>query len=454
MKCPKCSYVSHDYLNACRKCRVDLLGFKAQMQLHVVQAGSIDLRSVLSGVQANPLDSGEYPSPDGELFRFDAILGESQAEDRFDINLDDDFSFTPSGMSVESLDGFEVSHTEALELGRQRPAATDSSETEAPETGYATVMMDISGMSDAGPPPESDDHKLDAPTGADTHILNLTIESSEAIDERHAWPESDAPVDNTAELWSPPTERDSTEAFSDEVGELTLPSLDTHFATTESTSPAGGVSDAHEDPFTMPELPNLDTEEQPGSPISEEFSLDIDTLAVPEPTPMEFPSLQTSITPMPMPKEETFMNNPSAPESTPPQSEEPTRLPEPDRAFFNVPPKESPLADAQPWSLPAESTTESDEGTSPKTSNTTYELDISDIQSPDEPDWPNLPEQTDALMTPSPNEVTIVDEPSPFASASHPPVDPTIESPEAEEADDDVDLESLFSDEQPRPKRD
>jgi hypothetical protein len=57
-------------------------------------------------------------------------------------------------------------------------------------------------------------------------------------------------------------------------------------------------------------------------------------------------------------------------------------------------------------------------------------------------------------MTPSPNEVTIVDEPSPFASASHPPVDPTIESPEAEEADDDVDLESLFSDEQPRPKRD
>ena len=508
MKCPKCSYVSHDYLNACRKCRVDLLGFKAQMQLHVVQAGNIDLRSVLSRVQTNQFASGEYDL--GETLFDSPVLGASQAEDGFDINLDDDFSFTPSGVSLESLDNFEVSNTEALELGSRRPTSTDSSEAEAPETGYATVMMDISGLSNAGSPPESNDDRLDAPTG-----LDAPIESAEASVEPLALPVDDAiaapnpaageprsslgrasdldststafqhtihdmeimnPLQNDTlsgdtvlpasdELsanetwhWSNRTERDGMEAFSDQSEALTLPPLDVNLSTTESASSASRASDAQEEPFTMPELSDLGTDEKSVNPISEEFSLDIDTLATPEPTPMEFPSLQTRVSPRPIPEEVTIIYELSTPELIPLRSQDPSGSPKPDTDFFTVTTEETPLADDAPSSSPVASTAAPDAGTSSRTSPTTFELDISDVQSPDEPDWPNLPEQTDALMTTSPNEATIVDEPSPFASSSCSPVAPTITSsemgPSGEDADDDLDLESLFPNEQPPKKRD
>ena len=515
MKCPKCSYVSHDYLNACRKCRVDLLGFKAQMQLHVVHAGNIDLRSVLNGVQTSQLDSGEYVDP---LFE-SPMLVESHPEDGFDINLDDDFSFTPSGVSLESLDGFELSHTEALGLGRRQATTPDNSESEAPETGYATVMMDISGLSNAGSPPESHDDRLDAPiepaeTMAPPNLaanesrsgLELTSDidsklaefqqapsdmkkinslQNETLSGDTVFPAPDELEANASWHWSKPEQRGGTEAFSDESEELTLPSLDVDFSTTESASLGSSASDAHEEPFTMPELPDLDIEEQSVHPISEEFSLDINTLATPEPTPMEFPSLQTSISPMPMPKEETWIDNPSGHAPTTPRATASTESPKPDTAFFTVAKDEPPRANDSLSSPPAESSTESDAATSSKTSNTTFELDISDIQSPDEPDWPDLPESSDVLMTTSPDEVTIVDEPSPFASTghqprystgssndptiivdelsplastSHPPVDPTIASPEedqsAEDADDHLAPKSRFPNEPPSKKRD
>ena len=61
MKCPKCSYVSHDYLTTCRKCTTDLSRFKAQMQLYVVRAGNVDLRTAVSSMPAsNIVESGEF----------------------------------------------------------------------------------------------------------------------------------------------------------------------------------------------------------------------------------------------------------------------------------------------------------------------------------------------------------------------------------------------------------
>src|SRR5262249_56271456 len=43
MKCPKCNYVSHDYLDDCRKCGVDLVTFKQDIGLLVLQPGMLDL---------------------------------------------------------------------------------------------------------------------------------------------------------------------------------------------------------------------------------------------------------------------------------------------------------------------------------------------------------------------------------------------------------------------------
>ena len=64
MKCPKCGYVSHDYLDTCRnhKCGIDLIDFKAQMQLHVVQAGTISLMSLLGSHDHAAVASGTNES--------------------------------------------------------------------------------------------------------------------------------------------------------------------------------------------------------------------------------------------------------------------------------------------------------------------------------------------------------------------------------------------------------
>jgi len=70
MKCPKCHYVSHDYLDACRKCGIDLLAFKHDLGLLVLQPGGLDLSLLLGGAGAD------------DLF-------ESVSDDDFDISLED-----------------------------------------------------------------------------------------------------------------------------------------------------------------------------------------------------------------------------------------------------------------------------------------------------------------------------------------------------------------------------
>jgi hypothetical protein len=79
MKCPKCHYVSHDYLDACRKCGIDLVMFKQDMGLVVLQPGVLDLSLMLSGVGADDL----FASIDEEAPMY-------ASDEDFDISLDDD----------------------------------------------------------------------------------------------------------------------------------------------------------------------------------------------------------------------------------------------------------------------------------------------------------------------------------------------------------------------------
>ena len=401
MKCPKCGYVSHDYLSACRKCSVDLLGFKAQMQLHAVQAGNIDLRRVLGGVQSSPTSSGEFDM--GEALFDSPMLVAAQTGDGFDINLDDDFSFTPSGMSLESLDGFESPNAEAMSAAQRRSADTGRPKMEAPETGYATVMMDISNLHDDSPTLEPTSDQTDAP-----------IKSAEDVMQR---PDLS-------------TEGHGTDDLNHESGELILPSFDADAlaiaATDADTSSSGSALDAREASFTMPELPDPGADEKPVNLFTEEISFAIDPLAVPELPPMEFPSLQTRIGPAPEPEEAALMDEASSPELVQPATEDGVTR-------------------------------------SPHTRNTTMDLDISDVQLPETLDevsvFPDLPEQTDVLLAPSPDEATIVDVPSPLLPTHRAPADLSITLPEAaqaqiDETDDALDMELLFPDEQPPKKRD
>jgi hypothetical protein len=79
MKCPKCNYVSHDYLDACRKCGIDLVTFKQDIGLLVLQPGVLDLSLVLGGAGADDL----FESVEEE------VTMHASDDDDFDISLDD-----------------------------------------------------------------------------------------------------------------------------------------------------------------------------------------------------------------------------------------------------------------------------------------------------------------------------------------------------------------------------
>ena len=79
MKCPKCHYVSHDYLDACRKCGIDLVTFKQDIGLVVLQPGVLDLSLVLGGAGADDL----FESIEEE------VTMHASDDDDFDISLDD-----------------------------------------------------------------------------------------------------------------------------------------------------------------------------------------------------------------------------------------------------------------------------------------------------------------------------------------------------------------------------
>lgn len=78
MKCPKCNYVSHDYLDTCRKCSTDLSVFKQRIGLFVLQPGLLDLSVVL----------GNRTDDDPFAHRFEEADAGAGVND-FDISLDD-----------------------------------------------------------------------------------------------------------------------------------------------------------------------------------------------------------------------------------------------------------------------------------------------------------------------------------------------------------------------------
>jgi hypothetical protein len=93
MKCPKCGYVSYDYLDACRKCRRDLTEFKQEIGLQVIQPGDLDLSLVLGeAVEA----MGDAVMVNEGFFKTQAFtrpaVSTARDEHDFDISLEDDLS--------------------------------------------------------------------------------------------------------------------------------------------------------------------------------------------------------------------------------------------------------------------------------------------------------------------------------------------------------------------------
>jgi len=442
------------------------------MQLYVVRAGNVDLRTAVSSMPTpNIAESGEFDLG-GVLFDETPALGADTDGDVFDINLEDDFNFTPSGMSLESLDGFEVSNLDMLEAERQLAAETGDPggdapaqpSAAAPDTGYATVMMDISGLSDEPPPFDApiglaDPDPVEPPappeTGqggaAPTAIFDLQDNDPLASpNDTISWDSgNDERLDTLPDGFQAPAE--NANAMPEPAEELILPSIDDAQLAADSSASSTGADDA----FTMPDLPDFDDaeEEEPLNP-SEEFSLDMNP-SEPGPPPMDFPAIQSVVAPSQAP-DVAPVQEAAAPEDAPPppgagrkttyevdlsdiqspddlglptfDSTEPPSSASPHEATLVDEP--SPFATTRPAGDAADA--------APKPRSDTYEVDLSDIQADDESAWPNLPERTEAFAPSSPHESTIVDEPSPFAATGDTPAEP----PAVNEVDDDPDAPS------------
>ncbi len=164
MKCPKCKYVSHDYLDVCRKCGVDLVAFKHDMGLLILQPGVLDLSLVLGAAGANDL----FESVEEE------VTMHAGNDDDFDISLDDPDQpgvrrapvGVPRAGGLAELASMlppheEVSLWPVLELAPDTSAS--AAETTLP--GHLTLELDASEIIAPWSSMTLDDLRLDDPPG-------------------------------------------------------------------------------------------------------------------------------------------------------------------------------------------------------------------------------------------------------------------------------------------------
>jgi hypothetical protein len=128
MKCPKCGYVSHDYLDACRKCGVDLVDFKKELHLQVVQPGDLDLSLVL-GEHIEEIGHTDEFAIGKAFFETEVLVepeeGATDQGESFDISLEDTFPDLPATAVFPPQSGAAVTDTEhfaVLDEEVERPA--------------------------------------------------------------------------------------------------------------------------------------------------------------------------------------------------------------------------------------------------------------------------------------------------------------------------------------------
>lgn len=123
MKCPKCSYVSHDYLDACRKCGVDLVAFKKDVGLLALQPGVLDLSLVL----------GEAGRDDLFASMGEDITMHAGNDDDFEMSLDD----APHPPAAQHA------HVEAPRAGARETAERNTG------LDHLTLELDVSALPEA-----------------------------------------------------------------------------------------------------------------------------------------------------------------------------------------------------------------------------------------------------------------------------------------------------------------
>jgi hypothetical protein len=159
MKCPKCGYVSYDYLDACRKCSVDLVEFKTAIHLEVIRPGDLDLSAVLAGQAEKMGHASAYSLDhiDDDFFSAQTMLVDrpqppDEEAEEFDISLDDDLPETASRTSAATGSSAAAADRDAFvsfeeDEGEDIPLRSWSPEPPTPPVSPA-APVDLIDMSD------------------------------------------------------------------------------------------------------------------------------------------------------------------------------------------------------------------------------------------------------------------------------------------------------------------
>jgi hypothetical protein len=159
MKCPKCGYVSYEYLDACRKCSVDLVEFKKSLRLEAIRPGDLDL-SVMLVEQAERLEHAHAFDIDDDFFSAQTMVVEREEsaeedQDEYDISLDDDFTETAPRTSAPASARAEVTDSDdfvSFEESEEDDPSVQRLSTRPPLPPAAPVapvdMIDMSDLED------------------------------------------------------------------------------------------------------------------------------------------------------------------------------------------------------------------------------------------------------------------------------------------------------------------
>jgi hypothetical protein len=134
MKCPRCGYVTHDYLDICRKCSTDWMAFKQEIHLKVLEPGDLDLSLLAeAGEDVGRFGNSREFSVDDAFFSTQTLL---MNQEETDANVDDDFD-----IELADTDAPGVVTEEGDTLIQETAGTEDETELEAVGLGEDSHFM-------------------------------------------------------------------------------------------------------------------------------------------------------------------------------------------------------------------------------------------------------------------------------------------------------------------------
>lgn len=271
MKCPKCNYVSFEYLNSCRKCNLDLTAHKAELGIDFPQYSDLGLLT-LAGASVEPemeavaveetaMEDLETGGGEAESSTDTDILSIGEAEDGGDANVEmDDNSLDLSGGLEPAEDETSTIETEQAVEGLDNldispESATGGKEIDLSEIGELAEDTDTA-LEEEASAVEIEAEGQSADVSANVEETGPDLNADEALDALGSTDE--IPLDiNDVETAGAEVEADATQDLGDLDNldiDLDIENMEESSTQEESVAEETAETDTHD----MDDLDNLD----------------------------------------------------------------------------------------------------------------------------------------------------------------------------------------------------